>query len=168
MLILEKKKRILVLRVNNFHQYNFIDEHKKCLETSTYVWMLKAGRPLADKSLDEVIKDGGYLILKEPKGSGNRYYACLISEVKQGHKSDDMIHPAYYKELFADGISLAGTWLKISGIIEIDEAHLSLFELVKNKKQMTEIVSTTRSPILFVTTRETLFIKDVEIGKAVH
>lgn len=160
---IDTDKVMLVLRVNNYKNYNFVNEHRKLMEEYNTIWMFKVGRPLAQKSIDILMKNGGYVILKEPKASGNRYYICISDEIRQGKPNEKMIYPDYYKELYADGISMEGTWLRISEINEISKEALPYFELSKSHKKMTDVVNSTRSPILYV---ETMLPLSIENGVA--
>lgn len=150
MINFETDKCILVLRVNDFAHYSFTEEHRKVINDIGNVWMLKVGRGLAETSVRKVMEDGGKLIIKEPKKSGNHYYACSISEIYEGAWKSDMVRPSYYDELAMSGVSLKGTWLKIEGMELIDDKNLADFTLIKGGKKMTDIISCTRSPILFV------------------
>lgn len=163
--ILEKGVTTLVLRVNDFKGNHFIDEHKRIIQSNAYVWMLKAGRPLAEKSIKAVMEEKGYLILKEPKHSGNRYYFCNILDYYQGDAKADFVYPDYYEELEYE-YNLSGTWLKISDVIPIAINAEVNFELVKGGKKMTEIVNSTRSPILFVKSLKDLHFSDGEMKEA--
>ena len=147
---LDKDKTMLVLRVNDFQSIHFIEAHQDLINRHGTVWMLKAGRSLASKSLSTIKNEGNYLILKEPKKAGGRYYLCHILDVYEGPAKKDMVYPSYYQQLDSVNISLRGTWLLIEGIIPINEDVLDYIVLVKGGKRMTEIVNSTRSPILFV------------------
>lgn len=147
---LDKDKTMLVLRVNDFQSIHFIEAHQDLINRHGTVWMLKAGRSLASKSLSTIKNEGNYLILKEPKKAGGRYYFCHILDVYEGPAKKDMVYPSYYQQLDSVNISLRGTWLLIEGIIPINEDVLDYIVLVKGGKRMTEIVNSTRSPILFV------------------
>lgn len=142
-------QRMLVLRVNDYKKYHFAAEHKKQINANGNVWMLKVGRQLSEKTVSTIVEDGGFLILKEPKASGGKYYISHICDIHNGNPISDMIYPSYYEELKED-IPLYGTWLKIDELMEIREDSLCLFELDSKPKKMTEVVSSTRSPILIV------------------
>ena len=154
MMRLEKNISVIVLRVNDYKNHLFIEEHKRIIERNSYVWMLKIGRPLAEKSINTVLSDGGNLILKEPKKDGGKYYFCKIDTVEQGPVKADYVYPEYYNDFDPYEIPLRGTWIKIRGIVQIDDSELEYFELIKGRKKMTDIVNSTRSPILFVQSRK--------------
>ena len=153
-------KSILVIRVNDFKEYSFIKEHRDILLTNGSVSMLKAGRPLAEKSISKVMDDGAIMLLKASKKTGGKYYASHIKNVQTGSASDNSDYPQYYLELQKSGISLNGTWLQLDEITEVSDEAIGEFRLVKGGKLMSDIVSCTRSPILFVQTERTLIEKD--------
>jgi len=155
---LKKDSRILVLRVNNFASYTFVDEHKKAINKHKAVWMLKVGRELAEQSIEKVMEESKKLIIKEPKHSGNHYYLCNICEIRTGEADSSMTMPKYYQELKESGVSMTGTWIKIDSMKQIPEKDLIHFELVKSGKKMTEVINCTRSPVLFVQSKVDLSI----------
>lgn len=161
----EEKTTTLVLRVNDYGNIKFIDEHIKEYKKTGFVWMLKIGRALAEKSIKRVMESGGCLLLKEPKKDGGRYYYCEITDIKQGKAREEYNFPDYYSQ-FNSAIPLDGTWLKIKGIVPLAESVLPNFELVKGGKKMTEIVNSTRSPILFVQSNISLEEKNGEMREA--
>jgi hypothetical protein len=156
MLIIPKDTDILVLRVNNFQNFNFIEEHSKVLCYNNSVWMLKVGRPLAHKSIEMVKDKGGILIIKEPKKTGGTYYACHIEEIHNGMNSNKYVYPNYYAILESEGFILSGTWLNITGMLPIPETLLRNFELSNGRKKMADIVNSTQSPILYVQSLKSL------------
>ena len=50
-MIIKKKSPILILRINNFHSFNFIEEHSKVLKSVGDVWLLKTGKLIPEKAL---------------------------------------------------------------------------------------------------------------------
>ena len=162
----EKNTTMLVLRVNDYGSINFIEEHRKECSKTGSVWMLKIGRALAEKSINRVMESGGCLLLKEPKKDGGKYYFCKISDIQQGKAKEEYNYPDYYSQFNPYGMPLDGTWLKISGIVPLAETILPQFELVKGGKKMTEIVNSTRSPILFVQSSISLEEKNGEMWEA--
>ena len=150
---------VLLLRVNDFGQFKFIDEHEKCLMKQSSVWMLKAGRHLSDKSV-RMIQDSGVIILKEQKKSGNRFALAYAKDIKQGRKQNEMSTPEYYKELLNDGFVLEGTWIEITQIDILQEETIQKIVLAKDQQKVIDVVGKTRAPILYCTVN-----CDVELSK---
>lgn len=149
-MIYEKDTTAIVLRVNNYKGYNFIDEHKNVLNKNGKVTLLKLGRVLAVKSIETVKNSGGFIILKEPKASGGKYYLGKITDIAVGERKPEYLFPEYYLEIEDYEAPLIGTWITIEALAMIPEDYTLYFELDKGGKKMVDIVNCTRSPILFV------------------
>lgn len=154
-MILKAEKTSLLLRINNYKNKDFIEEHNKIIQKYGYVWMLKAGRKLVQSKLDTVMNDSAVLILKAPKKTGGGYFYTSINEYCIGKERPDMIYPDYYKELIDDEVywqveSLDGTWLKIGEIKSLPEEKVSKLKLLSNGKLVCDVVGTTMSATLYV------------------
>ncbi len=161
-MIIEAGHRILVLRFNNYKEWNFIEEHRKLLKKHNYVWILKAGKPINISTMKNIIDEGGHLILKEPKNDGGRFYYMHILEFNNGMPQKEYIYPEYYKNMLENEEcyileSLEGTWLKIDVVCEINH-QVEHLKLISNGKRLDETLLKTRSSLLYVNTAE-----DIEI-----
>jgi hypothetical protein len=160
------EKEVLVLRFNNYKKWNFIEEHRKILDEFGDVWILKGGRPITSKRIQEVMDGGeGILILKEPKNDGGKYYMSSIIEVKTGKPHVDMKYPSYYDQMVDDYDcfaveSLTGTWIHIRKLINMNDADISHFHLISNGKELESVLASTRSSMLFVVSDSDLTIKE--------
>ena len=99
---LKKGTSVLVIRFNNYGKYDFIKEHQRLIDANGYTWMFKVGRPIQGPKMDAVMRQGGYLILKAPKASGNGYYLTKILASKTGKKPSDCVYPSYYQMMVDD------------------------------------------------------------------
>ena len=48
-MILKANSKVLVLRFNNYKKWNFIEEHTRILNSTKYVWILKAGKYIKEQ-----------------------------------------------------------------------------------------------------------------------
>lgn len=146
------EQKCLVLRVNNFQNYSFVEEHKRTIEQTGYVWMVKLGKMLSDKSLEEIIECGGHLILKTPKKQNEAYYYAHLVEFMNGTSPKEAVFPDYYAEIAQqEGMTeITGTWLKVDCIYPIENEKVEHFVLASNGKKLTDIVGVTRTSYLFV------------------
>ena len=154
---LKAEESVLLIRVNDFEKYSFVDEHKKILKEHKNIWMLKTGRHLADRAL-RCLNNTGWLILKEPKKSGDKYYICTVDAANTGSINNNYIFPSYYEEMADNGTPLQGTWICISSLIAIPEEIVDKIELSKSHKKVKDVVNATRSPILYVESKTDLLI----------
>lgn len=152
-MIIQKNKKILVLRYNEYKNYDFIKEHMKILKNQGCVWMLKLGRQIPDQSLRSVIEESGVVIFKSPKKAGNRYFIAQFNEFCNGRMENSEFYPNYYHEMRKENyeVSLNGTWLRVIDIAEAPMEVIEQLRLVKNQKKLIDVVGVTRTSMLYVT-----------------
>ncbi len=156
-MLIEKGKRMLLLRFSNYKKYDFIECHKDLIEKNGFVWMIKMGKPLPKPNLDSVVNDGGTLILKAPKSCGGNLYIAKILECYNGIPSEEMTFPAYYHVMEKDdniwmlGYSLDGSWFKITDLSILSNEDASRIRLISNGKLAVDVLDSTRTSVMYVT-----------------
>ncbi len=149
---INKDAKILVLRFNNYKKYKFIDEHSKILESNKSVWLLKGGKAINSKTMDNILSEGGHIILKEPKKDGGKYYYVHAREFYNGKNKETFAFPCYYNEMIDDYNciymeKLEGTWINIDFIKEFN--GVKNLKLISNGKNVEDIIASTRSSLIY-------------------
>ena len=145
MKIIKKDTPVLFLRVSNYKNYDFIKEHMRVLKENGSVWILKIGRMMNLKFIDEVIEKDGGLILKSPVKSGNHFYYCKLTKDRLPEDESELIYPEYYTTFLdeqyytIDDFKKDGYWYKIESMREIPEEKMYNFIFAKTKKELSKI-----------------------------
>lgn len=149
---IEASKKMLVIRYNNYNNFNFIKEHTKLIDEKGYVWVYKVGKMIPNSSLESVLDESGKIIFKAPKKDGGNYYLASFQGYSNGIPPIDRNYPEYYSEMLNMELisNLKGTWLKISKIVLLQKEEVEMLYLCKNDKSLVEIVNSTRTSILYV------------------
>lgn len=152
---IQPKKKMLLLRYNNYKNNDFIEAHNGVVDKNGYSWMLKIGKDITKFKLEQVMSDGGLLILKAPKSAGGLYYISTIIEYYFGENKKDMVFPGYYHDMVNDVnlwqmSGLEGSWLKVERIVPLPDGFEKNLTLVSNSKKVDEVVKRTRSSMLYV------------------
>lgn len=150
-----KEKNMLLLRYSNYKSFNFLKEHEDVLKKNKCFWMMKVGKNIPEKKLEALYKQGGTLILRSPKSAGGKYYALNVEGCFIGEATENMTFPEYYCEMLKDENfwqleSLNGTWFKINKIDLIADKYIPHFYLISNGKKAEEVLSRTRSSMLYI------------------
>lgn len=156
---LKKETPHLFLRLNNFENYNFIEEHKKVMDKYGYVWLLKIGKTINQEFVKKVIAEKGGIILKSSVKDGNKFYYCdlLSNEVPENDK--ELIYPNYYNEFFEyeaynlEDLKKSGYWFKIANMREITEDDVYNFRICKGHKPMLDCALYSRVVHMYVENR---------------
>lgn len=142
----KKNTRFLLFRFGNYWDVDFIAEHKKIIIEQGYVWMLKTGKKVSLDKLNAILEDGGYVILKESKQAGNRYYLGTFTEVTLDNPEDARHCPDYYQNVK----SYSQEWFKITSIGALDEANVETLLLSNSGKALKDVIDRTSSSFMFV------------------
>ena len=145
------KKKMLVLRFSNYKKYDFLQEHKNVINRDGATWFLKLGKPVPQKSLEEILAGSKSLILKSPKVQGDKYYYCKMLDARNTKPDSTMAYPDYYHELMDDmfWFSFEGTWIKVNGFQELKDDEISKLRLVSNNRLLSEVLQQTRTTMLY-------------------
>lgn len=155
--------KMLVMRYADFHEYDFIAEHKNIIVSNGNVWLLKIGKIIPQTKIDELYQEGGVLLLKGPKASGGKYYALQVVDIHTGTPNKNMVYPKYYEKIVLDENmwaveSLFGNWFKVSNIIEVPSDMIGHIFLASNRKNVEDVLSSTRSSMVYVVSDKELML----------
>ena len=143
------KGTTVVIRIKDFCEYDFIEEHKKVIDKYGYVWILKIGKSIGIKAFD-TISENNKLLLKESKHKGGKCFLCNAVDTRDGKAEDIDRFPLYYYDIEQSGVSLIGSWIKVNSISELSEEEKNRLVLEKSGKNMEEVFASTMSPLLYV------------------
>lgn len=155
----------LFLRLNNYNGYDFIKEHKNCIDKNGYVWLLKVGKTINRDFIKSIIEKNGGIILKSSAKDGNKFYYCNLLDYEIPKNDKEFIFPEYYKEFFDyEGYNLndlknTGYWFKISEIKEIDRKIVDSFVICNGKKPMLDVALYTRVVHMYIENSKEIEIK---------
>ena len=155
-MVLTQGNTCLLIRYNTYHDYDFILEHQKIIQQVGYVWMLKLGKKIPEKSVRRVINSGGTVLLRAPKKEGGGLYAAQILDVQ--YSIEEKAYPTYYNEILSNSMSellynmhaSEKTWLKIVNLNPIDDIYKTHFRLQKNGKPLLDVLDSTRTAVMYV------------------
>lgn len=155
---IEKNKKMLLFRYNNYKKTDFITAHRDVLNENGYVWMLKIGKKTSVDKIKKVMSDGGYLILRAPKADGSLSYITHFTEISED-EPDDFAYPEYY-DTFLTGEdsfqfeSSSKQWFKLDMIKQLDEKETDKLILALNGKKVNEVIATTMTAVMFISCDE--------------
>lgn len=146
---------MLLLRYSSYKKYDFIREHNSIIKNKGSVWMLKVEKCIPENKLQKMYEYGGVMYLRSPKIEGEKFYKAIIKAYYSGEPKRNMIFPKYYDEMLNDEDlwlvdSLSGTWFEIVEIKEISKTQAERLKLVSNGKRAVDVLSCTRSSMLYV------------------
>lgn len=155
-MVVKENTDILLFRYSKYDHYDFLSEHKKILERTGCVWILKAGRKTNEISILDILSQGGMLVLKSPKSEGGRYSFCTF-DLYSTETPDSALCPSYYTE-FIDSQYYETTyqWFRITKMLEMNDAQVNSLRVKKNGMKVSEIIQTTRTSVMFLYNDEDL------------
>lgn len=160
MIHIKSNTHLLLLRFNNYKKYSFLDEHLRYVKDDGSVWMLKIGRKIPEAKIQDVLNQGGILILKEPKIDGGKYYVAHIKEYLYGAATYEMSFPEYYYEMADDEMiwnmeeGLFGTWLHVDQIEPLPKDFVPNLKLLSNGKDVEDVLSHTMSSMMYIQSKQ--------------
>lgn len=142
----------LFLRMSNFNDNDFINEHSKIIKDNGYVWVLKMGRKINKEYLKEIIKNQTGLIIKKPSRSDNRLFYCKLESID--YDNSNLFPDYYYDFLSYNGYKLSdlnnnSSWFKISEISLIPNDIIDNFVVSKNENDLKSAALNSRTPYIF-------------------
>lgn len=157
---IKAKEKLLVLRFSTYKDFDFIEEHRQIINNNGAVWMLKLGKPVPDRTLREILLGSAGLILKAPKSIGGKYYYCQMLDAQNMKPNNEMKFPEYYKKLLEDmfWLSMDGTWIKVNNFIELEKEVIPSFKLMSNDRPLDDVLSQTRTTMLYAYSERTIEI----------
>lgn len=163
-MIISKDTSMLLFRFRSYGKNNFIESHKKILGEEEYVWMMKLGKRTSTDKLQNILDEGGWVILRAPKAEGSKSYVARFVAFSE-EEPEDMIYPEYYQEILDDEENeyfegnAKTQWFKLVLITEIDEMTAEKLVMVKSEKMVNEVIGTTRTAVMFVKNSEEIEVK---------
>ena len=89
--------------------------------------MLKLGKRTSTEKLQNILNEGGWLVLRAPKSEGSKSFVARYIAFSE-EEPEDMGYPEYYQEIIDDDESeyfegnAISQWFKLDLITEIDES----------------------------------------------
>ena len=159
-MIIPEKTQMLLLRYSNYGKNNFIEEHLKVIRESGFVWMMKIGKRTNIIKINEVLEQGGYLVLKSPKRDGEKYYLARFVEVKECPPDDDNHTPKYYTDIYRDGLlaDASAQTFKLVEVTELNDELVRTLRLKLNGKPVSEVIKETRTSVMFIENDKELIV----------
>ena len=156
--------KMLLFRYKNYKHHEFIKEHMSVLNKNDCVWLLKAGKRTNISKLRSILKEGGWLLLRAPKAEKGVYYLSRFEEISEEKPTDD-IYPNYYHEILeADydedvfGYEPVYQWFKLVFLKKLNPKYNNAFLLSNTEKNITEIIPTTRTAVMYIKTAKDIII----------
>lgn len=150
---LNDNQQFLFLRMSNFENYDFIEEHKKIIEEKGYVWILKTGRKIDRNFLNDLIKENSGLIIKKPSRTDDRLFFCKLESIDYDNSN---IFPEYYYDFLTyQGFKITdinrnnSCWFKISEITLISDKEAEKLVVLKNNNSLKNAAVNSRTPYIF-------------------
>lgn len=147
-MVIEQGKSMLLFRFSNYKSTDFIKEHLQILNKDGFVWMLKLGRRSNIRKIEQIIADGGYMVLKAPKSVGGQYYIAKLYEVTE--TAPAVGYPQYYSDFIYDQYG-DEQWFKLGDIHEMPMESVDSLVLEKNRNKVDIVISQTRTSVMFIT-----------------
>lgn len=154
-MIIKEDTEMLLFRYSNFSKHAFLPELEAVIKEKGAVWMLKAGKRSSFSRLEEIRKNGGWLVLRAPKSDGSKSYIAKYIEVSEEDPADGC-YPEYYEDiLFGEDdkfLDIAPTfqWFKLTLIKELSEKDANKLVVAKTGKSVNEVIVTTRTAVMFI------------------
>ena len=159
--IIKKRTPHLFIRINDFNNNDYIEEHRKVIKKNGYTWMLKMGKTINREYLKDIVTEHGGIILKSSAKRGNKfYYAEVVST--DISKENKLVFPEYYEEYFdyeyytLEQVKKDGFWFKITNIIDVDDEFVDNFIINNGEKPMLECALETRVVHMYISNKNQL------------
>lgn len=156
--MIEKNTNIMVLRGPNYKNNSFTVEHKEKFKEKNEVWLVKMGRKVSEKSINQCMDNGGFVILKGPKKDKNNVLIGRVDKIYFGDYRKSYNVPDYYEEMHDDGYLLYGTWFHFLEMYDLDAKTFPGLVSLKNKTPLMELIENTRTVMFFVNTTNNLIV----------
>ena len=157
---IKENTQMLLFRFRDYKNTDFINEHLEIIHKEGYVWMLKVGKKTSESKLQQILNDGGWLILRSPKSDGSKMYIAHFTAF-QCEEPGDMVYPTYYSDIInQDGDSeyysesAVQQWFRLEKIIPLSETTYPCFVLSKTAAAIDDVIKTTRTAVMFVSNKE--------------
>lgn len=151
-MVIQANTRMLLIRYCNYKKLSFIDEHRKVLSKEGFVWMMRLGKTINPQKIQDVLDDGGHLILKAPKKDGDQYYICRFTSISDKLPEGGLYSPKYYVELIREEqfVDSSFQFFRVISITPIPKEELDKLTLQLNGKKVNTVVKETRTSFMYV------------------
>lgn len=152
---IKKNQHGMLVRYNNYKYYSFIDEVKMIINEKGFCWFFKVGKVIPCKKVQDIVRSGGFIVLKAPKSEDDKYFFAHATDSYTGLPRKDMPYPSYYTAMINDDSmwmieSLEGTWIKIDYVGELTHDNINHLFLLSNNKPLDVVVHSTRSATMYL------------------
>ena len=157
--IIKKGTPHIFLRLNDFNNNDYIQEHRKVIDKYGYTWLLKMGKTINKEYLNDIIRQNGGLILKSSAKRGNKFYYAEVISIDISNE-EEIIYPEYYNEYFdyenytIEQVKKDGYWFKITGIVDVDDEFIDNFIINNGGKPMFECALETRVVHMYISNKK--------------
>ena len=143
---------MILFRYSNFRKHLFVDEHTRIIEEKGYAWMMKMGKRTSISKIEDIMNNGGYIVLKSPVADGNLFYIGRFIDFSEDLPGDEEHMPNYYKEIVEDYAfwDAPTQFFKIDKLIPLSSEYANSLILEKNKRKVTEVINETRTAVMYI------------------
>lgn len=146
-MIVKENTDILLFRFSNYRNNSFLLSLEEILQQKGYVWVLKSGRKSDNKKILQILEQGGWFVLKEPKSDGGKYFISKFDEYTEDIP-DDKNFPGYYNDIISEN-GFQGQWFKLTLIKELSNKDVLNLKIAKTEKSVIEVIQNTRTAVMF-------------------
>ena len=163
-MVIRAKTRMLLFRYNNYKKNSFIDVHKRVIKQAGFVWMMKIGKRTNIDKINDILSDGGLLVLRSPLRDGGGFYLCKFTDVKEILPEQGANVPDYYTEILNDEefYGRDRQFFKVEWIVPLPEVCANKLVLQLNGKNVNDTIKQTRTAIMFVVNESEIEIDERE------
>lgn len=153
-------KTVIVLRVNCYKGYDFVEEHNRVL-TDGKVWILKLGKVIPEWRLKKLKDENGYIVFRTDKKHGSRFYIANFVDYRIGRPNGDMKYPKYYSEMidvlsYTMDVSDSGTWFQVEKINEMSIEQVDSLVMNNSEEKVCKLLERCSSSFVYAH-----FVKEV-------
>lgn len=137
-------KDAVVLRVNYYKGYDFVEEHNRVLINGK-VWVLKLGKVIPEWRLKKLMEESVWIFFRTDKKHGSRFYISKFVDYHVGKPKDKMNYPDYYDEMiealsYTMDVSDSGTWLQVEKLSEMSSEQVSSLVMNNSNEKVRELL----------------------------
>lgn len=159
--MINKDTAVLVMKVNNYKEFDFFNQHQCMLNQLGFVWTLKFGKRIPENRLKSILEQGGHILFRGSKASGRRCYYARFNAMYEGKPKPDMEYPAYYNQMVSDPAlwsvdDISGTWIRIVEMTEVESSILKDFVLMSNGRTLDEALNTSMTSVIYAKSNTSL------------
>lgn len=156
-MIVEKGKKIILVRYSDFLYKNCMNDHLSVLEKNGYCWFGKVGKQKpSEKFAGLVMSEERPLIILHSK---NDAYICDLAEVSY-ERPVDGIYPQYYEDVLFKQNNNPSAYFKITSLIKIEKGVLSNFIVSSSRNELPVALKGSMNSIFLVENVKEVLIEE--------